>query len=841
MAKATTTTPLEICPKCEFSPFLRNHFFTGKLMTARDFSDETLYHSERMRHHNARLHGWGVVCGLKVKAHDNPSCRDRFAVIEPGTAIDCCGNEILVAEAATVELEKLPAIADLIKKKDTDLHRLQLCIRYKECPTEEVPVLYDECGCDDARCAPNRILSSFEVDAVLADAKSDGLETRAPKLKWIAEVNPAHASAVVIHSASGKIYAAAVEQKAVYQIDKRTSKVLQTGVLQARPKEIAVSNDGKYLYAATESSKAGSDPKIFVLKTADLSKKPESAEIKDAGEGRIYLAVAPEPDGRLFALAGSSGRLYFWPKDPEKGLSNPETKDLGVNNLQDLVFSKSGDMLYTADSSGNQVIVLNVKKKTRSEIALPERSAPSGLALVASTAEDRLAVISKTEDRIFLLDPKSGQTVGTAHTLDHPPVDIVVSAGGTEGYVTESDDEHSYIQTVDIFGIQKNDKKVVGTPFEIGDKNDDAAIIKDGDRLYIPTPGAADVSESGGVTVIEVSEEDCAGILWNSLEGCEGCASPNCVVLATVENYTFGFKIEDQTDPPADPAADQSVKTARIDNKTGRRLLPSTSAIAGTLECLLEQGCSGGVGTQGPPGAQGPKGDKGDKGEKGDTGDKGDAGSAVGIPGPAGADGAGLETGLTQIKALSWFHDKTQNPLIWVKVKVDGREIERQGIVIGFSNDVMVSDPDHPGTLDHEINDRHVFQLFLISGGAAAGGIVRTQLSGWIVPVNYQTDPIIPGRIISASQVAGPPKAPGAAFIITQEEITKSLQSNDYELLVRLQGDFVVDKNGKAVDAEFVRAALPTGDRPAVGQPGYQAGAQGGVFESWFWVNEKSQ
>ena len=46
----------------------------------------------------------------------------------------------------------------------------------------------------------------------------------------------------------------------------------------------------------------------------------------------------------------------------------------------------------------------------------------------------------------------------------------------------------------------------------------------------------------------------------------------------------------------------------------------------------------------------------------------------------------------------------------------------------------------------------------------------------------------------------------------------------------RLRGDFVIDETGRAVDAEFVRAELPTGDRPA----GSEYGIQGGLFESWF-------
>ena len=50
--------------------------------------------------------------------------------------------------------------------------------------------------------------------------------------------------------------------------------------------------------------------------------------------------------------------------------------------------------------------------------------------------------------------------------------------------------------------------------------------------------------------------------------------------------------------------------------------------------------------------------------------------------------------------------------------------------------------------------------------------------------------------------------------------------------MVRLNGEFVVDEDGRAVDAEFTRAELPTGDRPA----GSAFGVQGGLFQSWFRV-----
>lgn len=154
------------CPACELGPFIRNHYFTGKLMLERDFTEEQRYYIDKLRHHHQRLHGWGVVCGLQVKAHPNEECRDKFICIEPGTAIDCCGHEIVVRELDYVDIRTLPALKALADQHDTAAHTLQVCIRYRECPTEEIPVLYDECGCDDTRCAPNRILESYEIDVI---------------------------------------------------------------------------------------------------------------------------------------------------------------------------------------------------------------------------------------------------------------------------------------------------------------------------------------------------------------------------------------------------------------------------------------------------------------------------------------------------------------------------------------------------------------------------------------------------------------------------------------------------------------------------------------------------
>jgi hypothetical protein len=158
------------CPSCDFGPFQRNAYWTGKLMLAGDFIAEQHYFMEKLRHHNAHLHGTGAVCGLKVVAHDKDECRSRFICVEPGTAIDCCGHEIVLRFKEYIDLDTIPAVKALKDKNDTAKHQLVICIRFRECETEQVPVLYDDCGCRDDKCAPNRVLEAFELD-VLVDPK----------------------------------------------------------------------------------------------------------------------------------------------------------------------------------------------------------------------------------------------------------------------------------------------------------------------------------------------------------------------------------------------------------------------------------------------------------------------------------------------------------------------------------------------------------------------------------------------------------------------------------------------------------------------------------------------
>src|SRR3954447_21482426 len=86
------------CVECEIPLLARNHYFSGKFMVERDFTDEQRFLMGKDRRHDQRLHGWGTVCGLKVVEHPQDPCRDRWVVVQPGTAVDCCGREIIIQQ-----------------------------------------------------------------------------------------------------------------------------------------------------------------------------------------------------------------------------------------------------------------------------------------------------------------------------------------------------------------------------------------------------------------------------------------------------------------------------------------------------------------------------------------------------------------------------------------------------------------------------------------------------------------------------------------------------------------------------------------------------------------------
>src|SRR5262245_20462312 len=94
------------CAPCAVEGFCRTAYYTGKLLTARDFMDEQRYHIDKLRLHHMLLHGWGTVCGLRVKPH--PHCPGLRVVVEAGLAIDECGREVRLLRDIDLPLPQPP-------------------------------------------------------------------------------------------------------------------------------------------------------------------------------------------------------------------------------------------------------------------------------------------------------------------------------------------------------------------------------------------------------------------------------------------------------------------------------------------------------------------------------------------------------------------------------------------------------------------------------------------------------------------------------------------------------------------------------------------------------------
>jgi hypothetical protein len=801
----------------------------------RDFTDETRFHMEKLRHHEQQLHGWGVVCGLKVKPHPTEACRDRFVCIEPGYAVDCCGHDIIVRQEECIDLMQFKAIQDLKKQNDDRPHTLQICVRFRECPTEEIPVLYDDCGCDDTKCAPNRILESHEFD-VMIDPQHEPVLFHTPQLTWEHSIAIAHAAHVTLHAASHRLYVTTADDPAtVYQISTDNHATVTPRTLPDKIVAQAVSNDGKHLYVVVEPTAPGTPRQLHVLDTTqagmpDFNTTP--IELLNSANSAVELAVMP--DGRLLALVAVSGDILRWGPDldtnPTPGPLTAATANVGVN-AHGLVLSRDGTRAFALgpDHQIRQIDGLDTATPALPPPlnVLPATVKPSAMALVSS-ATDMLAVVDQSAQLLHLVALSPGVSLVGSVRLDRPPLTLVTSPGGHWAYVLEKDDTGSFVQPVSLDALQLKLSVPAGKESKVGNDSRQIVVSDSGTHLYIPYVENPNTPALGGVAVLEVSEQSCADILWRHLDGCPHCDVPDCVVLATIERYHPGDRIEAQTDPPTDPQIDLANKTVRINNRLGRRLLPSTQVLYELIKCLLEHGTGGG-GTQGPPGPPGKDGQDGAPG--------------VGERGSAGPPGPGLEEGLTQIVALSWVHNQP-SPLASIQ-DANGNNLG-VGIVIGFSNPVSI-----PGETPASAAE-HVFQVLvqhdlLFDDEPQLGGrgvLCRCPVQGSILQVQPNT---LSGPITSAQQTSSPDR--GLAFLFSGEigEILRrgiDRQQRPLELWVCLRGDFVLDDfvdptTGqvvhRAIDAEFVRAELPSGDRPR----NSQFGIQGGLFESWFRISRQ--
>lgn len=174
---------------CGLPPgFFRLRYFHGKQMRLADYVDEQRYHAGKMRFHNDRLHGAGILCGLRVSLLDQGGVVLR---VDRGAALDDCGREIIVGFDQCVDVNAWyrrqhhdqPAADDNPCHPDAE-NKVRICvaIRYSECAQAPEPAPVNPCyapsscycggcsSCQSRSCDPcaegavfGRVAEEFEL------------------------------------------------------------------------------------------------------------------------------------------------------------------------------------------------------------------------------------------------------------------------------------------------------------------------------------------------------------------------------------------------------------------------------------------------------------------------------------------------------------------------------------------------------------------------------------------------------------------------------------------------------------------------------------------------------
>lgn len=810
------------CPTCEPQTPLRNHYFFGKLMDVPDFDVEQRYIVEKFKRHHERLHGTGVVCGLEVTAHPNPACRNRYVVVRPGAALDCCGNEILVLHEEVLDLHAFPAVFELVEQVDGEPadHALQFCVRYRECPTEEVPVLYDECGCDDSRCAPNRILETYEFDVTLDPELAPPVAPHAPGLEWVATLALADAKGVSVHESSARLYVAAdlaPNGSIIQQYNLQTLAPLAPRAFATPVLALVGNKDGTRLYVATAGASAADDATLEVLDTTTTGAFSGASLSSVAIPGSAAAAVSLHvlPSGQLVSLAAAaSSQIQVWdvgatPPAPVAGgaasIAAPVVGLAAASDDKTLYMAESAGKLHSVDTAaaGLNPQAINVASNDVKAIDVVRSSGPDALAWIEGTG------------KVLKLADGSGVALGQAN-LPEPPVAMTVSPGGRHAFVLmQPGTGPAQVMGVDLHRVLTSTSPALGVPVAIGEGCADIALA--GDRVF--------VAYGDGTAILDVEDTRCEDYIKR--HACPRCDTADCIVLATVLAWRPGRRLEDPTDPASDPVADAAAGIARIDNDLGRVIVPSVTDLAKAIACILDHGTGTEAGEQGPPGPPGPAGPPGPEGPTGQTGPQGKQG-LPGVPGPKGPAGIGLDWDYCHICDFSWVH-------------AGSLSIQERRLVVTFDTVVRNGDihADSVRVQAARPESREGVSLTcycdLVLENALRGGFVERKCDARS-PFKGESDP---DAEVDALEISLP------------RTIASLAQNGIVRLRILINGDFIrgrhaKTKEWKAVDADHIpktRVPSPPGP-PSPGElPEWMEhgdfrhsgdGVEGGTFESWF-------
>ena len=144
----------------------RPRFFNGRLLRAEDLKLEQEYHREKSKLHNRSLHGFGIISGLKVTTSAGQ------IVVEPGLALDCEGNELVITTAQSI-----------VAPTTDDRASAYVNVSYCEEETDPVPAVPNAPASTDSLAEASTITESF---AILFAQENCNRGHRHLRARWLA-------------------------------------------------------------------------------------------------------------------------------------------------------------------------------------------------------------------------------------------------------------------------------------------------------------------------------------------------------------------------------------------------------------------------------------------------------------------------------------------------------------------------------------------------------------------------------------------------------------------------------------------------------------------------------
>ena len=162
-------TEMLACPPTGLVSLERTRFFPRQLVAPDDLTQDQIYFRDKLRRHNRFLHGWGIVCGARVRKGADPC----DGVVEPGYILGPYGDEILIDREVTVDLCRegsdgtcggaLDPWCSDVRVERTSGQDYYLAVRYAECEARPVHAAGAACGCQQTACEYSRIRDSFAI------------------------------------------------------------------------------------------------------------------------------------------------------------------------------------------------------------------------------------------------------------------------------------------------------------------------------------------------------------------------------------------------------------------------------------------------------------------------------------------------------------------------------------------------------------------------------------------------------------------------------------------------------------------------------------------------------